>query len=696
MSLSRASTLLLALCALFLLLAAGGNELPNCPAQITVDRLKNDCVLATSTTCSAKCKKSLEIANTGRCVTDLLDKGKKYGFGANLACAWRPACDLDQLAGVNCPQPKQSPGNTASTSFKGKGPKVSSPQEFFSNKTLVQSWALAYSRALGVRWGDVILSPAAASRRRLATAIELEVTVYSQNVSTASKVADSVRSSVSFATKLVAALQKDPSATGTTGLVYTDLTPDTSSIKSAALPKYMLPEYIPTADVETLHSYTTGNNLTWDLDPNPSEGEERSETYFWSLVALFVVVLVVFVLAILEFFFFSCFHSCKTDCCKKCCCNEATAFPGKQSSRVLLALFFVASVGIMLGTFEGRNYLQDGVNDVSEVLGNVSDIMHTLEGAGRDLDNEAKKFESMANTAMCQDSKTQAVLKDTAREFKTAASKANDFLQPKGGEDALSVTVDKAAKDYGENVPKFIDYFFIAAVSLFCIFAVFGLLSILCKSGCAICFTNILGVLVLIILMIEIAWAVTTSVALADFCYYNPLNTTSALVERYMTDADQVDNADMLQYYLQCDRENKAAQPLTDAQDFMETLRSQTKNLADSGQCNVEDMMKVYKAQTGIADSAKAALRSLQRSVSCETITPLLVKVSYSAVCDNMVSGLFRMWVVQVVACVGLWLTMHYALFVAAWWHKKEEPKSPPVPGSSIELGSTADKMAQV
>merc|ERR1719446_1683516 len=103
---------------------------------------------------------------------------------------------------------------------------------------------------------------------------------------------------------------------------------------------------------------------------------------------------------------------------------------------------------------------------------------------------------------------------------------------------------------------------------------------------------------------------------------------------------------------------------------YAKLIKMQTEGLGKQNQCNDATMKNIYGPE-GAATTSIAALETVKAHLACESINPLIVRVTHNAICDSTVSGMLALFNTQVCAGVLIVVTLHYASFVRPYMNPK-------------------------
>jgi len=321
---------------------------------------------------------------------------------------------------------------------------------------------------------------------------------------------------------------------------------------------------------------------------------------------------------------------------------------------------FIVSAIVVLGSLDGRKHFIDGLDGVGEHLKTTQEHFQNLESDVDQFKLNAQEFSEEAKKP-CKSDDSKSVLQTISDEFK----KSEEELA--NGVGSISEDIGKMG-DTLKDGKDIIDALVIAIVIVFVLISLLGLISVGLggKAGNAVLtFTSVMAIIVLLAMIGLQTVQVTTSVALADFCYEGPLNNMEKVADQHLTDRTQA----LFKYYLTCNG-GETASPIYDdiveATDMAGQVVMVAKQFAKTGQCEVERAVEV-------GESTLATIKTMSRIISCDkTINPILVGLTQDALCGDAVSGLYIMWTTQTAACFLLWFTLIYAQFARGYWTETE------------------------
>jgi hypothetical protein len=363
-------------------------------------------------------------------------------------------------------------------------------------------------------------------------------------------------------------------------------------------------------------------------------------------------------------------------------------------------MFFITLI-TMCSSITGRDHFQAGLSEVGKVLDNAATVFETVELDSKRFSSSATKFSAVAKKALvtsplppprlcncdddpepsvrarsngegCSDTAIGEALDKAAGNFKDASDALEDLVGGLGGK------LTKMKKQLTEDGPKLLDALILATVALFFPWALAGLIGVGMGRKCprmSDCFLNgaaFLGLLIMLILAIMITVELAVGVVFADFCFSDPLTAMVSLVNENMDG----ENAKLMTFYLDCaagkgNDFGPVNGKLIQVQEFAGLLSEIAQGAGEDYACNDATMKGIY-APSGAAAIAINATSGMMESLSCQSINPLLVDLTHTAICDKTMSGISSLFISQVLAAVFMIVTLHFASFTRPYMNVLE------------------------
>ena len=245
----------------------------------------------------------------------------------------------------------------------------------------------------------------------------------------------------------------------------------------------------------------------------------------------------------------------------------------------------------------------------------------------------------------------------------------------------LGPDLRKIKEQLTEDGPPVLDALIMATVALYVPWALFGLIGVGLgskaprMSDCFLNMVSFMGLLIMWIIAIMIAVEIAMGVIFADFCFSDPLTAMVSIVNENM----EGETAKLITFFLDCasgkgNSENPAYPFLVQVGEFAKILGEVAEGAGTSGTCNPVTMQPLH-GPNGAAAVVINATVGIKASLSCESINPMLVSLTHTALCDKTMSGIAGIFTSQVVAAVFMLATLHYASFVRPYMNAAEPTK---------------------
>mmetsp|Transcript_23169 Transcript_23169/g.67566 ORF Transcript_23169/g.67566 Transcript_23169/m.67566 type:complete len:565 (-) Transcript_23169:27-1721(-) len=434
----------------------------------------------------------------------------------------------------------------------------------------------------------------------------------------------------------------------------------------APTPTYVAPVYEESSLVQSLHEYPHISG---------SDEFEVSSDYVYAVRYMFFATIVGGMVFIVGQWLSFCFEAwCK--CCYRTCCRCCRP-------RCFKAFLAIAFLWLLLGTglsYWGRNAFQQGADKVYDISQSVAAIFELLETYSAQMVDDSDTVETSTADLTCPVANVTEDFTAAATELSVATEEVFDSL------DGLSGSAERIGRLFDKKIPRYIDYG-IGAITILMAATVFsGLVSVVCGSVAARKTLLAVASLVLVVFCPIIAFELTLSVAVSDFCVGLDDQDSSFIdvADRYAPE----DSLELVTFYASCNGTNPLDADLNASLTSVASLQQAVAEGYTAG-CSAAELSDINSALT----SLNKTIFLMYDSIGCPTVNPLLSDLLYDVVCKDVVRGLYRLWVVQLACAVSLWTLL---FFVQSQVHVDEHVDAKVLKQQEINLGLHPDADGRV
>jgi len=347
-------------------------------------------------------------------------------------------------------------------------------------------------------------------------------------------------------------------------------------------------------------------------------------------------------------------------CCRAgCACCRKEAGCGPQLSRLILFIMVVLMAGLTLCSYVGYVHFVAGVDGVVENLNSIKDTVTTLDTLAGDLSGYGETMSTAAPNTGCTTGVDQVIIEANTLGFSTAAAAFDAALLSPGD---FSATLDIMRDTVAANVK--IALAFVAALA--CVTAVFNIFGNMCKSSTFFNFSSLIGVLLLLLLIVLVGFEMSLSVYFADFCVANDDNNRAIRVMANSTLGGEPGR--VVSYYLTCSGANPLNTHIDTATGALDDITTVTTHWdGGSATCSgtsAMNSMKTAIGSTSVEDSAYGTVSAITDAFDCSNIQPYYNELIQTALCQDVVVGLYELWATHIAAACLLYMALFFTSHV--------------------------------
>ncbi len=184
----------------------------------------------------------------------------------------------------------------------------------------------------------------------------------------------------------------------------------------------------------------------------------------------------------------------------------------------------------------------------------------------------------------------------------------------------------------------------------------FGFITVLCGSvqrqKMMIAFASI----VLCLLCPLIAFELTLSVVIADFCHGLEVREEDGVSDGSMrvfaSEFAPADTLPLIEHYVACEGDHPLASDFVQAESSARALGDFSSSL--EGECRP----RALEACGDAADETESQVRYMEARADCSEVNPYYSELMYGVACGNVLEGLYHLWVVQLTCAVSIWILL--------------------------------------
>mmetsp|Transcript_28581 Transcript_28581/g.33776 ORF Transcript_28581/g.33776 Transcript_28581/m.33776 type:complete len:567 (+) Transcript_28581:28-1728(+) len=389
-------------------------------------------------------------------------------------------------------------------------------------------------------------------------------------------------------------------------------------------------EYSAGEVVQNLHKYPHYNGAdTFSLD-----GE-----YWVAIETMFYLTCFVgFAVIVFQWFFF-CFESCCRCCEKRMKCSSFVL----RSLLGFLFLWLLAGTGL---SYWGRNEFQLGASRVYDLCIKLSDTFKSLEEYAASINTRAAKEVALSGIVCSNATSLTSQMTDATTGLQTASQGVVDLL------DGLGLTIEEVGTLFETTIPRFIDWGIGLVTAFIGLTVFFGFWTVLCGSARRRRLLIAFSACVLVILCPLIAFELTLSVVLSDFCV--GLESGDGPIMVMANDYAPSSTLSLINYYGTCNGTNPISDFLGDAADEILVINSTAQSLKPVPLCSFQNLTSMQQESV----SSSTEINAMTDLVGCSDINPFITDIFHKVVCSDIVDGVYKIWVVQLTCAVSLWVLL--------------------------------------
>lgn len=322
----------------------------------------------------------------------------------------------------------------------------------------------------------------------------------------------------------------------------------------------------------------------------------------------------------------------------------------KCSSFVLRGLLAFLFLWLLAGTglsYWGRNEFQSGAERVANLCTDLAAVFTALEVSAANIDSSADAEERLSAKA-CNVTDITTELTTAADGLKSASTGVVDLL------DGLAPTIEEVAVLFETTVPRLIDWGIGLVTAFIGLTVFFGFWTVMCGSARRQRLLIAFSACVLVILCPLIAFELTFSVVLSDFCVGLEGGDDSLMV--MAKDYAPSSTLDLINYYGTCNGTNPVSNFLDIAADEILIINSTVADLKRLRlpACNDTSLSSMQTQSV----AASGYIGDMSSNIGCNIINPFITDIFHKVVCSDVVNGVYKIWVVQLTCAVSLWVLL--------------------------------------
>jgi len=321
------------------------------------------------------------------------------------------------------------------------------------------------------------------------------------------------------------------------------------------------------------------------------------------------------------------------------------------SSFAMRMILTFAFMWLLAGTglsYWGRNEFQEGAHKVYTLTTDLQIVFKELNQKAISIeDNAATSQEYATAPGVCNGTAADALIAGTGA-FKAAAEMPVQLL------DGLAPLLGMVGKLFEERIPVFIDWGIGLVTAFMGLTVFFGLWSITCGSTARRKSMIAFSAVVLALMCPLIAFELTLSVVLSDFCVSLEDGDSSLLV--MANDYGPKAAYPLVSFYITCNGTNPLAEEIDATADTIALLNGTTVALEQGRVCRDSSLFEIQDASL---DSSNT-IRSMSENIGCSVINPLVAGIFHNVICGSVVPGIYKIWAVQLSCAVSLWVLLFF------------------------------------
>ena len=277
-------------------------------------------------------------------------------------------------------------------------------------------------------------------------------------------------------------------------------------------------------------------------------------------------------------------------------------------------------------------------------------VFQLLEAQATSIDGRADSCVAYSGlTSVCNG--TLAVdsgLVSASDEFKASASATVDLL------DGLAPAIGRIGKLFDETIPYIIDWGIGLMTAFMGLTVFFGLWSVTCGSATRQKLVIAFSAVALTLMCPLIAFELTLSVVVSDFCMGLEDGDASLMVmaNSYAPKSTR----GLVAYYASCNGTNPLAADLASSGESVVLINATAAGLLPGRECSDATLGLVQDESL----AAQEEIRAMEGDVGCASVNPYFSQIIYRVICGDVVEGVYWIWVVQLACAVSLWVLLFF------------------------------------